>query len=319
MTFGVHEDTGHPWRLNKFVTYYADGIDEIAVPLKALMEGTSLSDRVWISFLFSVCYSLGTAYFMYTQLDYKTVTLERLEKFWRIFKTRLVFQTDRKYVKNNNEFVGIVWGFIQRCRRNPAGFIKGFIRDTPQDTYDALYKEICSWRYYGRFASVLLLRTLVKITPLKADSKYYDWKNGKTTTAGAFAILYRDDEAVKFTQDGKLTRQQIADLYDIFYQIKELTGGTVLSITSTLCSFYKMFRGERYQGYYIDRQQEEINILSAALPNFAHVWDRLWEARKAMPHDLLGELNGWDGIRRDRNDMFLETGKAGKEQYETIC
>ena len=109
------------------------------------------------------------------------------------------------------------------------------------------------------------------------------------------------DASLKITTDA-LQRQFPQKKWNIIY------------VSSDLCSFRKLFKGVRYQGYYVDRQQEEIQTLQHNYPEFKNIWEFIWDCRrKHINNQLLGELNGWNGIRKDRCKLFLEHGYVGSD------
>lgn len=280
-----------------------------------MRHGKDRDFRIWVIFLYSTCYCLGTALYLASKLDYRTLTKSELNEFWRDNKSKLLFQSDRRYAKNMDWFVPMVSEFMSRCKRHPYKYIQSFVRDTPEETYKALYEEIDSWRYYGRFSIILFLRVLVKLTDIRVDYDEYDWKNGATTVSGIWNAMYMDDKADQFDATNKLMPGDLDTLDEALKKLKRQMARrypednhTILSITSDLCSYRKLYKGTRYVGYYVDRQQEEILTLQERFPGDA-LWEDLWQLRKAvLPNQYLGELNGWLGIRKDLCKSWIDRG-----------
>ena len=82
-----------------------------------------------------------------------------------------------------------------------------------------------------------------------------------------------------------------------------------MGVTSDLCSYRKLFKQSRYLGYYVDRQQEELLFLEKSWPE-KDFWEELWQyRRKYVPDEYLGELNGWEGIQRERVTAWVDKGE----------
>lgn len=304
----IPNDTGGNWRRRQLVKYIGSFPDEIGPLMKQFFK-VHLYDKsyqVWWVLLYSACYCMGSACVMAEELDYESVTRKGLEEYWERSKPKLIFQSDRRYIKNMNQFVDIAWEFICRSKRDPWGYIQQFIRSTPEETYKAMYMEVSSWKYYGRFGTVLFLYNLNKLVGVPMDNRYYDWKNGSTTTAALFNADYQDDRADEFEKKPVLTT---ADRFWLDKQLRGLINAlkkgypeknwTLMGVTSDLCSYRKLFKQTRYLGYYVDRQQEELSVLQENYPEYESMWRDLWRWRKRfISAEYLGEIGGWFGVQK---------------------
>jgi hypothetical protein len=71
---------------------------------------------------------------------------------------------------------------------------------------------------------------------------------------------------------------------------------------TSLCDFYAMTRGRYYVGIDIDEMQEQLLRVPSDLTKWA------FKARyESLPHDYLGELNGWEGIDKARKSIYKNT------------
>ena len=315
----IPNDKGNKWRYQKLIEYIGNFPDEIG-PLATdflKQRHASRGDVVWWVLLYSACYCMGTACVLYDLLDYKTLNPDDLEDFWKKHKENLIFQSDRRYIKNMNQFCDIVQEFIRRSERKPWKYMERFIKEAPEETYLSMYKEVSSWRYYGRFGTILFMYNLNKILGVDLDYPEYDWKQGATTTSAIFNARYKDDRANRFEDDGKLSDNDVVNLNKYLSMIKSDLkkshpdkAWTTMGVTSDLCSYRKLFKQSRYLGYYVDRQQEELTWLEERWPSMTSTWKRFWKLRKQhIPQEYLGEIQGWSGIQKERCKAWAERGE----------
>lgn len=323
--YHIPGDTGKPWRFKKMVEYIGNFPDEIGPIVNSYFDANNFSsdERLWWVFLYSTCYCMGSGLVMAKQLDYKTITPADVEGYWKANKSKLIFQTDRRYIKHMNQFTEMVNEFLTRTNRHLYDYISQFVTDDPEQTYKNLYKEISGWKYYGRFGIILFIFNLCKVFPhIKVESLEYDWKTGSTTTSAIFNARYEDERANVFdagkislsADDIKMLDATLKIVTDELQKSFPQKKWNIIYVSSDLCSYRKLFKGVRYQGYYVDRQMEEILTLQKNYPEYKDLWQFIWDARSEyLDHHLLGELNGWSGIRKERCKLFLEKGYVGSD------
>lgn len=314
----IPNDTGGYWRKNKLVEYIYSFPDEIGPLMKEFFKSKSYDkDRqVWWIFLYSTSYCMGTACVMAEKLNYKTVTLSQLENFWAENKKKLLFQSDRRPVKNMNQFTEIVWEFLERSKRNPWEYLRRFFRATPEETYETLHEEITSWRHYGDFSAILFMYNTSKLLGIPVDSPNYDWTKYATTTAALFNADYQDERADSLERKPVLSSEektwldsQLKRVMKVLKKRHPERKWTFIGVTSDLCSYRKLFKKTRYLGYYVDRQQEELSILGRNYPEYKSIWSGFWNWRKQkLPKEFLGELNGWEGVQKERYKAWVTKG-----------
>lgn len=307
------------------IEYIGNFPDEIGPIINAWFKANNSSnnEKVWWVFLYSACYCMGTAMVLSKLLDYNTVTHDDLEKFWADNKAKLIFQSDRRYIKNMNQFNYMVEEFLKRTKGDFYKYMSQFIADNPESTYDNLYAEISSWKYYGRFGTILFIFNLCKVFPyISVESKVYDWKSGATTTSAIFNARYEDERANLFdagkisltSEDIQMLDNSLLLITQELRKYKPDKQWDIIHVSSDLCSFRKLFKGVRYQGFYVDRQQEEIQVLQVMYPEYQELWNFVWDSRrKYIDNKYLGEVNGWPGIRKNRMKLFLEHGYIGAD------
>lgn len=148
-----------------------------------------------------------------------------------------------------------------------------------------------------------------------------DWKNCSNLTSGTYNIFYEDEKANEYDRTGVVTDLEKAYLTLKIKQIQKRIAETypeqnneISVFVGKICSFRNLFKGARYGGFHHDRQLGVLKNYEAAFPEFDDLWRHCYEIRREIyPHKLLGELNGWDGIRKDRKKLWLTKGLTGVE------
>lgn len=292
-------------RIAEYIQYHVDSsraldIDPQIEALQYICNRFELNmeQRYWLAFLFSTNYCVPTTYYMYNEFpDYATVDEGRLQRWWEQNRDKLIFQTDKAWIRSRNQFVqvfksyrGFVWRY-SGCEDNQERAIRaaiGVAVDSYQ-AYDNLRKNFNVFQF-GRFAMFLyseLLNQLcgcdiaVRFNLAEAESsrnglvfalgvedKLYTGRSGKSLDAQSIQYL---DRSLKLIADhiGKLN-------------IKP-RHKTLWSIETTLCAYKKhCLNNKRWVGYYIERMRKEIMKLEATTCKWAEGgvnWHPLWEFR----------------------------------------
>ena len=313
MLFNIPGDAGGTWRWDKLVELYRleDQIQDDPSPSKVLAlwaEHNHLDeeDKTWLSYLYGLTYSTTTAILIFRCFPSLGGIASRteLQHFWSKFKARLYFNRDRRYVKNNDQFAGAIAGL----RRFEGRTLYRQLKDL---TDDQIYSRIVkNWPYFGRHAAFLFFDAYSKmLTDGECSlSSISNWNEARTIAEGLALATY-DDELYQRAKDKKLAAEDKIKLDGLVKKIEQDCGANFTDIESTICAYSKLFKGTRYLGYYIDRFQEE---LLQALDNHYPYEDMglLFKLRQRVtPRGYLGEISGWDGIRKERNKLWLKEGR----------
>lgn len=78
----------------------------------------------------------------------------------------------------------------------------------------------------------------------------------------------------------------------------------IAQVETSLCDYHSAIRGHYYIGKDIDEQMEHLRRVPSDLTAVA-MQTRQW----AFPAQYLGELNGWDGVDRERTRVYATTGR----------
>lgn len=190
----IPNDTGNMWRLDRYVEYYNirhSQNDSDVHNLETVCQDSNLDTKVWMAFLYSTCYSVATTCFLFMHFpSIEDATESRLRQFWAEYKSKLIFQSDRKYVKNMNKFCDIVMSYKEKV----AGRRQFEICEELGWNQTAIYKWFTSVYYCGRFSAMLFMEAVYGLMgkPLTQES-YLDWNSCKTCSQGLLTISYQDD------------------------------------------------------------------------------------------------------------------------------
>lgn len=330
MPMKIPNDTGHPWRLDKFVEYQhkVPPIHPIHVCEYSRMKNLSKDDNVILSWFVSMTYCEITSIFLFEQIDWNKVTENELERFWIENKPKLIFGSARKYVKANNKFVNLVLEFLELTKGKPYEWLLSFKSNEPVDTYEGIIKAVKKLGYVGRFAADLFLEMVVAYSKygmfdLKLhEPEELDWKHCANLTSGLFNILYMDEEADLYDKTGKVAEEHIPLLNDKIRMVQRTIqdrypeqDSSLPLVIGKICSFRNLFKSARYGGFHHDRQLGNLKKYEESYPEHSTTWKDMYLIRSNMHnHNLLGELGGWNGIRKERKKLFVNKGLTGVEE-----
>jgi hypothetical protein len=301
------------WRLLK--QYIRHGyMDTDTHLLGKYAEALSLSvpSKISLAFLYSTCYNVPTACFLHDLLGpIKYWNRKQLQDYWDEYSKGMIFQTDRKWVKIANQFVDLCMDFRDQMYPFNEG-IKPYI-----NSFDSMYEHFSKLKNQGRVSTYIFIDGLIATGVMKpCMPERFDWNNGQTCTEGMLHALGLDDEADGFDKGKHRLKPELlhtldSHLYRLVSELRDegMDEDHVCDYESNLCAYRKYFKGTMYLGYYLDRQLEELRKLQREIPDWYNLWEHLFQLRKEVyPADLLGEIGGWQGIRRDRMKNFLKEG-----------
>lgn len=327
--FHIPGDTGGDWRIEQFVTLYVHDQDNTEPMIADLCEGLSNDDKMWMVYLFCICYNIPTALYIFDKLTY-TSSEEKIEEFWKEQKFKLIFQSDRRWIKNRDEFTSTMMDFIKRVDGHPYDYVMKLVTSDPVETYDNFQKDIECWENFGPFGVSLFLRIFTLVFPeVKFKTHDYNWYDGRqalTIRECMYHFLYQDEKAEetyelrcldkKSTLSKMVSDEEVVKFNEIINHIAKRIQEEDPNIhyefnegLSLLCFYRKLFKKQRYFGYTVDRNLHELVTLEKHHPDELHIWKKLREIRlKKYPKRMLGELNGWNGIRNELKSYFIDTG-----------
>lgn len=249
----------------------------------------NIEQRYWLAFLFGTCYSAPTVFYIYNEFpDYENVNVDRLERWWKSNKQRLVFQTDRARVRSNDEFVNCFRSYREIAGKSQEKHFSAMIGDNPKHTYATAFNRMSKVHYFGRFSMFIYLEMVSVLTNAKMSPPDLDLRNAESCRNGLALAMDRQDLFSHF-EDKKLTSIDYAQLESGLLTIQSevdkmnIRHKNMFAIETTLCAFKKAKLGKRYVGYYIERMRKEIETMSKNVPKGVD-WSVLYDFRKRNYH-----------------------------------
>lgn len=163
--------------------------------------------------------------------------------------------------------------------------------------WETLNKRIMSLHGNGRWAAYKLAEMLEKVAgaPTRATDAGHRYSTGPRK---GLALLYGD-----LVPDGQSSADiQVLDAITAGLQ-HEVGEKDVALVETSLCDFHSLAKGGYYLGHDIDGMQGQL------LHHKVDPGKKIWEARAAsFSEELLGEEQGWDGVRRDLKRAYRDHG-----------
>lgn len=301
-------------RQEEFIKYHKEGDGDCngqVLREYASEHCRSEQDYFDLAYFYSTAYCCASAVFMY---ENRERIAEDARSFAEEYKKRLIFQSDRKYVAMLDNFQKMLETWRTGLNRSAGKFRKAFVKGNTVDISRAIL-EIEQWFFFSRFSAYLFVETYCDIHGLNGTrGKNLSYEGDSMTFVGGLFYVYGMDEDARYVQKRHKIPVDIATLEflitDLQDAVKEAGGDdNFTKLETSLCAYEKFFKGTRYNGYYADRQLQEL-VSMKSVKEFARTCEEVYEARaKAIPARYLGERNGWDGIRRELKRSYIERGE----------
>ena len=302
-----------PERMREFVEYHKNGDGECnGILLKAYADKHRLTqqERYDLAFFYSTVYCIPSAILM---LNSKGDILNGPAAWGERNRERIIFQSDRRYVRCCGNFEKILQDYAAN-RTDAEAFIRKTVTGNTISVKRAL-DETAKWYFFGGFASYLFIETLCLLLGLKAQNVSISWQDGDTATSGLLNLFGLDKSADYFDRKDKLppnlsTGRLDTMLRKTIFEIQKAGGETnVTEIETSLCAYRKFYKGTRYNGYYLDRQLEEL-VWYEGKPGCRAIIAELYRLRREnFNHQYLGELHNWKGVRKECKTLYKRTGQ----------
>lgn len=291
-------------RIREYIQYHIDSshaldIDPQVEAIQYLCQRFELNreQRCWLCFLFSTNYCVATTYFMYNEFpDFATVDIGRLKRWWAINRSKLIFQTDRAWIRSRNQFCDVFCSYrnliseYSPTKNQYEALKKAIGSGTPQECYQHLLDNF-KVLLFGRFTMFLYSELLYNIVGLPIGVRFdlseaESSRNGLVFALGLERTAYTGRTGKRLSEDTmRILNNGLCYIADCISKtpIKE-RHKTLWSIETTLCAYKKhKLNNKRWVGYYIERMRKEIVKLESTTSRHAGggvSWRPLWEFRK---------------------------------------
>jgi hypothetical protein len=154
----------------------------------------TLEQRFWLCFLYSTCYCGPTAYYMFNEFpDYELIDLDRLEKWWKDNKHKLIFTTDRAWIRSRDQFVDIIRSYQKITGKSQIIKYESLKENNKQKTYQNCFKEFSKVYQMGRFTLFIYLDVIHHITGYPIEPDGIDLKYAESSRNGLCYAIGRED------------------------------------------------------------------------------------------------------------------------------
>ena len=251
--YNIPNDNYVDFRINMFSEYHKrmESFNDSGIcNLKSLCNSENKEDVVWISFLYSTCYSVATTAFLFHHFPtLQSATKESLNQFWLQNKKDLLFQSDRRWVRSLDKFVSIILSYKSKIGESSQYVV---VSNLMKSSQTEVFNWFTSIYYCGRFSAMLFMECLYGLLGLElTQESYLDWNSCKTCAQGILVIYYQDNLAFeidkfKGTRDLSKTEQNWLEnaLFYIISYTEQYIGrkANFARIISDLCGYYKLYK-----------------------------------------------------------------------------
>ena len=308
--YKIPGDTGKTYRVDKFIEYatYAPTVCHPTIIRYGELAGWDKAEYLTSFFLHSLFYEEITA-ILGVQL-FKTHP-ERLIDY---YKTHIPHTNpDKRRVITMNQYPDAIESWVSITDGDPVQWYSQF------SSRKELRKGIESVKFIGGF-SADLFENCVYAKGYGFEERYPNWIETPQLSEGMYLLMYEDERANEIHKGSAVKSSEIPLLDHKFGQLcrryeKKYPNNPPAKWYTKLCSFTNLFHGTRYGGYHHDRQLANLIWYQENYPEREKLWKRIYRIRKDLwaPH-MLGELNGWTGIRKERTKLWLTEGLTGVEK-----
>lgn len=266
-------------------------IDPVYPVLKAYydMEGHDLSTRVWKTFLYEACYNLASAHTLWELLPEppRNMILPLIPS----VKTGI----ERRGFRGDSNLLTVhIKSFLNHVYNVSPWYtsLASWITDIANKGWTAVRNDFEDIQYNGSWASYKWADLVKHVLDFPIEATDIG-VGGKGENAGPIPGMVRLTGL-----DWKVCAEDVEAQKELLKISREsgVPFAGLDQMETSLCDFNSLCKGSYYVGHDIDLMMENLPENSP-----------LWEARKiAIPHEYLGELNGWHGVKRDMKSMYKD-------------
>lgn len=215
--------------------------------------------------------------------EFRLVDKSKVENWWIANRQKLLFQTDRRWVRSRNQFPRVVESYREFVARNSRGFsqrdaiLSSIVNGkSPEERYNLLFKRF-NVSQFGRFAMFLYTDLLCNVCDIPVGVRF-DIREADSSRNGLALAMGREDlytgrqshserkplNAHEINELNKGLRQIASELAKLPIKPRHKT---MWSIETCLCAYRKWKEdGRRWVGYYVERYSQELDKLKRLNP-----------------------------------------------------
>lgn len=295
-----------PRLLADFVTFGAElirseDIDPLYPVLKWLERDMDAEQALWFTFLYMTYYNLPSAQLAF-QREYNA-----LFEFADAHFGQFPCATERRNLRGGKAQAHINRYLFQvHAAGSQTAFLQQGWGDDPTANYEAFWDTAQTVWQNGRWAAFKWAEILKKVHGwnLAAPDMRMEFCSGPKA---GLILLYDLDPAAMPRGESEVWT---LNYYGANLRQRCAQAGLIVpdweTLETVLCNFHSLRDGNYYIGHDIDELQERIEHSSLSAEQ--RHW--LYAARRnALPHEYLGELNGWQGVDKAANKHYQRTGE----------
>jgi hypothetical protein len=293
--------------------HHSHDLDPLYPVLRKLENNFNREQSLWLSFLYVAWYNLPSAWKMFCMTTYPTeLACLWVDPKWPTGTERRA-NRGGKVIEHIQDYMLKIAG----SRNQHHWYTKDLqldegvwaVTDELEGNWEILNSRLQTLHMNGRWAGYKHCEVLQKVNDIPVTAPHMGHVNSSGPRQG-LAMLY---DCGGLTDNSPDTIAELDAMgWDLVVRLRKATSLhlEVEDVETILCNWKSLMKGKYYVGHDIDELQEQIlkaeerGILSKEEAAY------LWRARKAvLPHEYLGELQGWHGVDRRRMQAYRATGK----------
>ncbi len=274
------------------VQQYSTDMDPIYPVLKYIIDKTRIhrEESIWLTFLYVAYYNIGSALLAFEKYPTPELPSDLLKL--PCATERRNHRTPENLKKHLTNYVDIYWWY--------DGFENWLLNDFcehPKMNWEITQEKLQQVWGNGRWACYKTAEVLWKVNGLNLEATDMGHAHSSGSRKG-LELLYNNLPKGNTENEIKLLDTISDDL--VLYMKRCGLEVSIETAETSLCDFNSLRKGKYYSGIDIDHMQEDLIKTPSVYTDLAFEG-----RRKLIPNEYLGELNGWDGVRKEKKKEYV--------------
>lgn len=264
--------------------------------LAGLCAKSTLQERYLLSGLYAMIYDVTSAEYVWRlMLDTSYKPAKLIDQVW----DKIVIRNERRCVRTREKMTRCLAGYLQ--------WMNGFKPATVGNDYMAMWEQVTSVPYIGRYSAIKLIHTLRHTTGLPVLDPDIRPKDAWSPRY-SLSLIYPEHKKIMLDKSAPIAEVNAIAAKALHLLQRKVDGKlTYYELQTMLCQFRECLKGNRF---YPGRSHDEIldyyNRMKRKRSGFS---SQLFSVRaKLFPSAHLGEFNGWRGIRKELENTYKDYG-----------